>query len=139
MYPDRAMITVLLCFMFDLFRLNGLFSLTDATELVAQSDNRGSSLARSTLHLSLSLVPRAAHVCIAMSSNLVVVTSPEHFQQVLSVDLERVSITNFWAPWAEPCKAMNDAVAELAKNHSKILFLNVCVAPRALFHLNDVC
>lgn len=74
-----------------------------------------------------------------MSSNLVAVTSPEHFQQVLSVDLERVSITNFWAPWAEPCKAMNDVVAELAKNHSKILFLTVCVAPRVLFHLNDVC
>jgi len=60
-----------------------------------------------------------------MSSNLVTINSPEHFQEVLSADLERVSVTNFWAPWAEPCKAMHDVVDELAKKYSKILFLNV--------------
>ena len=66
-----------------------------------------------------------------MSSNLVTIDSPEHFQQVLSADLERVSVTNFWAPWAEPCKATNEAFAELAKKQSKLLFLNVRAAPRA--------
>ena len=66
-----------------------------------------------------------------MSSNLVEIDSPARFQQVLSADLERVSVTNFWAPWAEPCKAMNDVFAGLAKKHTELLFLNVCYTARA--------
>jgi thiol-disulfide isomerase/thioredoxin len=74
-----------------------------------------------------------------MLSNLVTIDSPEHFQKALSADLERVSVTNFWAPWAEPCKDMNDAVVELAKKYTKILFLNVCAAARARLSLDRVC
>jgi thiol-disulfide isomerase/thioredoxin len=65
-----------------------------------------------------------------MSLNLVTINSPEHFQEVLSADLGRVSVINFWAPWAEPCKAMNKVVAELAGKYPKILFLEVCAAAR---------
>jgi thiol-disulfide isomerase/thioredoxin len=97
----------------------------DATELLAQSDNPSP-------HRLAPLPPPPP----SMSSNLVTIDSPEHFQQVLSNDLERVSVTNFWAPWAEPCKAMNDVVAELAKENSKLLFLNVCDAARARLSLD---
>lgn len=38
----------------------------------------------------------------------VVVTSPEHFKELLSADLNRVSVLNFWAPWADVCKPMNE-------------------------------
>jgi len=53
------------------------------------------------------------------------VTSPEHFQSLLSADLQRVSLINFWAPWAEPCKQMNEVVLELAKKHTNVLVLQV--------------
>lgn len=60
-----------------------------------------------------------------MSDNLLTITSAKNFQETLSKDLERVSVTNFWAPWAEPCKQMNEVVAALAKEHPSILFLQV--------------
>lgn len=60
-------------------------------------------------------------------SNFNVVTSAEHFQTLLSADLERVSLINFWAPWAEPCKQMNEVVVELAKKHPELLVLQVRV------------
>jgi len=53
------------------------------------------------------------------------VTSVEHFQTLLSQDLQRVSLINFWAPWAEPCKKMNDVVLELAKKYPNVLVLQV--------------
>ncbi|KAJ7494809.1 glutaredoxin [Mycena galericulata] len=59
------------------------------------------------------------------SPNLITVTSPTHFQTLLSADLTRVSLINFWAPWAAPCAQMNAVVAELAKKHPRILALNV--------------
>jgi thiol-disulfide isomerase/thioredoxin len=59
-------------------------------------------------------------------SNLSKVTSTEQFQELLSADLKRVSIINFWTPWAEPCHAMNDVVKELAKTYPAALFLQVC-------------
>ncbi|KAK7017334.1 monothiol glutaredoxin-4 [Favolaschia claudopus] len=62
----------------------------------------------------------------ASTSNLITVTSPTHFQSLLSADLTRVSLINFWAPWAAPCAQMNDVVAELAKkHHPRLLVLNV--------------
>lgn len=60
-------------------------------------------------------------------SNLVSVESVEHFQKLLSDDLDRVSVTNFWTPWAEPCKQMNEVVGELAKKYPKALFLQVSI------------
>ncbi|KAJ7082690.1 glutaredoxin [Mycena belliarum] len=62
---------------------------------------------------------------MASSSNLVTVNSAPHFQELLSSDLNRVSLINFWAPWAAPCVQMNDVVVELAKKHPGILALNV--------------
>ncbi|KAJ7278229.1 putative glutaredoxin [Mycena rebaudengoi] len=61
----------------------------------------------------------------ASTSNLVTVQSATHFQELLSADLSRVSLINFWAPWAGPCAQMNQVVEELAKKHSSILALNV--------------
>lgn len=61
----------------------------------------------------------------ASSSNLHAVTSPEHFQQLLSADLERVSVLYFYADWAEPCAAMTQAVAALADAHPAALFLQI--------------
>ena len=58
-------------------------------------------------------------------ANLVDVTSTEHFQGLLSAELERVSLISFWAPWAEPCKQMNEVVQELAKKYSAVLVLRV--------------
>ncbi|GAA6015628.1 hypothetical protein JCM11491_007178 [Sporobolomyces phaffii] len=58
-------------------------------------------------------------------ANLVKVESPEHFQQELSKDLERVSVLYFRADWAEPCKTMDVVVEELAKRHASVLFLSV--------------
>lgn len=58
-------------------------------------------------------------------SNFVEITSPEHFKTELSKDLNRVSVLNFWAPWAEPCKAFNEAVEAEAKRFPSALFLNV--------------
>ncbi|KAJ7765917.1 glutaredoxin [Mycena maculata] len=57
--------------------------------------------------------------------NLITVTDAPHFQALLSADLSRVSLLNFWAPWAAPCAQMNVVVAELAKKHPGILALNV--------------
>ncbi|KAF9262487.1 glutaredoxin [Marasmius fiardii PR-910] len=59
------------------------------------------------------------------SSNHHQVSNPSHFQNLLSEDLERVSVLNFWADWAEPCKQMNAVVVELAKKYPTILFLNI--------------
>ena len=61
----------------------------------------------------------------AIPANFHDVQSPEHFQGLLSQDLQRVSLINFWAPWAEPCKQMNEVVVELAKKYPQVLVLQV--------------
>ena len=53
------------------------------------------------------------------------VNSPTHFQELLSADLSRVSVLNFWASFAEPCTTMNAEVEKLSKDTSSILFLNI--------------
>ncbi|KAF7316038.1 Monothiol glutaredoxin-4 [Mycena indigotica] len=59
------------------------------------------------------------------NANLIPITSVEQFQATLSSDLTRISLINFWAPWAAPCTQMNAVVAELAKKHPALLVLNV--------------
>ena len=73
------------------------------------------------------------------SQNFVEVTSAEHFQQLLSADLQRVSLINFWAPWAEPCKQMNEVVAELAKKFAQLLVLQVSVSRRFQHMASSSC
>ena len=62
---------------------------------------------------------------MATPANFFQVTSSQHFQSLLSQDLQRVSLINFWAPWAEPCKQMNEVVLELAKKYEQLLVLQV--------------
>ncbi|EPQ26362.1 uncharacterized protein PFL1_06010 [Pseudozyma flocculosa PF-1] len=85
------------------------------------------SLATSSTGESAVLVPDAASSSSAAAnaapSNLVEVTSPEHFTELMQADLTRVSLLNFWAPWAEPCKQMNDVVKELALKYPQVLCL----------------
>ena len=54
-----------------------------------------------------------------------VVKSPDHFKTLLSADLNRVSLVNFWAPWAAPCVQMNAVVEELSKKYPQALVLQV--------------
>ncbi|KAK0521377.1 glutaredoxin [Tilletia horrida] len=61
----------------------------------------------------------------AAAGSPIEVTSSEHFTSLMEADLTRVSVLNFWAPWAEPCKLMNDVVSALASKHKSVLFLNV--------------
>jgi thiol-disulfide isomerase/thioredoxin len=62
---------------------------------------------------------------MASSTNFIEVTSPEHFKELLSADLNRVSCLNFWASWAEPCAEFNKIVEKESKDFQKVLFLNV--------------
>ncbi|KAG5634554.1 hypothetical protein H0H81_001554 [Sphagnurus paluster] len=59
------------------------------------------------------------------STNYHEVTSTSHFQELLSADLQRISLLNFWAPWAAPCTQMNEVVKELAKKYPAVLVLNI--------------
>jgi Grx4 family monothiol glutaredoxin len=59
------------------------------------------------------------------SSNFIEIESSKHFQDFLSEDLNRVSVINFWAPWAEPCKQMNEVARELSRKYKAALFLQV--------------
>lgn len=53
------------------------------------------------------------------------IQGPEHFTTVMQADLRRVTLLNFWAPWAEPCKTMNEVVAQLAAKYPQVAVLNV--------------
>jgi thiol-disulfide isomerase/thioredoxin len=55
------------------------------------------------------------------------VSAAEQFQSLLSEDLQRVSLINFWAPWAAPCTEMNKVVLELAKQYPDVLVLQVSI------------
>lgn len=61
-------------------------------------------------------------------ANFFIVKSPEHLKELLSADLKRISIINFWAPWAEAaetCHKMNQIVQALAEKYPAALFLQV--------------
>lgn len=57
-------------------------------------------------------------------SNLVDITSDTQFSSLVSKK-DAVIVLDFWAPWAEPCKQMNDVIAELAGKFSSLQFLKV--------------
>ena len=58
-------------------------------------------------------------------TNLHQVGSSDHFKDLLSQDLQRVSLLYFWAPWAEPCKQMTEVVVELSRKYEKLLSLQI--------------
>lgn len=58
-------------------------------------------------------------------ANLHDVKSSDHFKELLSNDLRRVSLLYFWAPWAEPCKQMTEVVAELSRKYKQLLSLQI--------------
>jgi len=57
--------------------------------------------------------------------NFYAITTVEQFQETMKNGLERISLINFWAPWAEPCKDMNELVLELAKKYPDIQVLHI--------------
>ncbi|KAI7881020.1 glutaredoxin, partial [Lichtheimia hyalospora FSU 10163] len=57
-------------------------------------------------------------------SNLVDITSDTQFSSLISKK-DAVIVLDFWAPWAEPCKQMNDVIAELAGKFSSLQFLKI--------------
>ena len=59
------------------------------------------------------------------TSNYHSVNSPEHFQELLSADLERISVLYFYADWAEPCASMSQVVRALAEANPSVLFLQI--------------
>lgn len=58
-------------------------------------------------------------------TNLHHVESSDHFKELLSRDLQRVSLLYFWAPWAEPCKQMTEVVVELSRKYEQLLSLQI--------------
>ncbi|WFD35401.1 glutaredoxin [Malassezia cuniculi] len=58
-------------------------------------------------------------------SNIVVIESPEQFTQLMQADLERITLLNFWAPWAQPCESVNAAIPALAAQNPSVLFMNI--------------
>jgi len=64
-------------------------------------------------------------------TNFYVVQSVTNFQELMSADLNKIAVINFWAPWAEPCKRMNDFIeSDLSKKHPHVLFLQVRIRNR---------
>lgn len=59
------------------------------------------------------------------TSNYHEVSSVDEFKSLMEKDLERTSLLSFWAPWAEPCKQMNEVVKELSKKNDSVLVLSV--------------
>jgi len=62
---------------------------------------------------------------VPIPGNFQTITSPDQFKELLQKDLERLSLINFWAPWAEPCKQMNEVTLECAKKYPSLLVLQV--------------
>ncbi|KAF9507145.1 hypothetical protein BS47DRAFT_1351995 [Hydnum rufescens UP504] len=58
-----------------------------------------------------------------MATNLYDVTSTDQFKELLSQDLTRVSVLNFWAEIAEASKTINALLKELAVKYPDPLFL----------------
>ena len=85
----------------------------------------GVYLSSRSLPIPHSYLYKNLKIMSSLPSNYNEITSPEHFQSLLSADLNRVSLINFWAPWAAPCAQMNEVVLELAKKYPQLLVLHV--------------
>lgn len=66
--------------------------------------------------------------------NPIEVESVSQFQTLLSEDLNRVSLINFWAKWASSCEQMNDVVKKIANDFPQLLVLQVRFAWLALLY-----
>ncbi|KAF8268993.1 thioredoxin [Lactarius quietus] len=53
------------------------------------------------------------------------VKSTNQFQELLSQDLQRISLLYFWAPWAAPCTQMTEVVRALAGKYPTLLLLQI--------------
>ena len=82
-------------------------------------------LLATTQQLALPQIRIKALSEIMSSSNLVTINSPEQFKEVLSRDLNKVSVLDFWATWAQPCEKMNEVVKEASEKYKDVLFLMV--------------
>ena len=72
------------------------------------------------------------------SSNYVVVTDADHFKTLMEQDLQKLSVLNFRADWAEPCAAMDEIAKGLASKHPAANFLEVSLTLYCLLqHLAD--
>jgi thiol-disulfide isomerase/thioredoxin len=61
-------------------------------------------------------------------SNFYQIQDVPQFQDLMKQDLQRVSVLNFWAPWAQPCAQMNEVFRELANKYERVLFLQASLA-----------
>lgn len=67
------------------------------------------------------------------ATNFYEVHNAEQFKELMSADLKRVALINFWTPWAAPCKENNAAVVELASKYPSLLVLQVRAQTQSLF------
>ena len=58
-------------------------------------------------------------------SNVVALTWPDRGTSLMQQDLNRVTLLNFWAPWAQPCEPMMATVRDLAVKYPHVLFMNI--------------
>ncbi|XP_069571084.1 glutaredoxin 3 [Brachyistius frenatus] len=58
-------------------------------------------------------------------ANLVEATSQQQFEGLLAEAGKRLTVVHFQAPWAPQCGLMNDAMAELAKEHAQATFVKL--------------
>lgn len=58
-------------------------------------------------------------------ANLVSITSPDMFTGLMQQDLNRVTVLNFWAPWAQPCEPIIAAIAQMAPKYPHVLFMSI--------------
>ncbi|WFD33057.1 glutaredoxin [Malassezia sp. CBS 17886] len=61
----------------------------------------------------------------AAPENVVAITSPEAFMEIMQRDLNRVTVLNFWAPWAQPCEQMKHELMESVSQLPQVLLMNV--------------
>uniref|UniRef100_A0A0B8RQN9 Glutaredoxin-3 n=1 Tax=Philothamnus irregularis TaxID=1899461 RepID=A0A0B8RQN9_9SAUR len=59
------------------------------------------------------------------AGTLLEATSSAQFQDLLQRPDRSLVVVHFWAPWAPQCVQMNNVMAELAKEHSRVMFVKL--------------